>query len=157
MRKLTIIFIAATICSILNCITFLVEGNIPAFAGWFVSSCALVLLHMLFGGWQKLKAGYEAEIAKYKRDLDESWEREKIAKDVIAEKRKEIARLTKWNDPNKPPQHEKRVIVDAVLPNGARFVTGGWYAINEYPQGWSVDIDRVFENVSVIGWREIPE
>lgn len=66
-------------------------------------------------------------------------------------------RLTKWNDPNKPPQHEKRVIVDAVLPNGARFVTGGWYAINEYPQGWSVDIDRVFENVSVIGWREINE
>ena len=63
-------------------------------------------------------------------------------------------RLTKWNDPDKPPQHEERVIVDAVLPNGARFVTGGWYAINEYPQGWSVDIDRVFENVSVLGWRQ---
>lgn len=34
-------------------------------------------------------------------------------------------RPTKWNDPNKPPQHEKRVIVDAVLPSGARLVTGG--------------------------------
>lgn len=68
-----------------------------------------------------------------------------------------LSEHNRWRDPNKPPQHEKRVIVDAVLPNGARFVTGGWYAINEYPQGWSVDIARVFENVSVLGWREINE
>lgn len=65
--------------------------------------------------------------------------------------------LTRWCDPNKPPQDEQRVIVKAVLPNGATFITGGWYAINDHPVGWSVDIDNVFNNLSVVGWRPIHE
>lgn len=151
MRKLTILFITATICSILNCITFLVEGNIPAFAGWFVSSCALVLLHMLFGGWQKLKTGYEAEIAKYKRDLDESREREKIACKAVAEKREEIARLTKWNDPKVPPVRGKNVLVKYTVGTDPEeyFTMGSYLGCI-----WEVDAQIV---THIIGWREIPE
>lgn len=73
----------------------------------------------------------------------------------IAGAESEHDELTRWNDPHKPPVHENRVIVQAVLPNGALFVTGGWYAINEFPEGWSVDLNDRFENLSVIGWREI--
>ena len=32
--------------------------------------------------------------------------------------------LTRWNDPNKPPTDEMRVIAKVVLPNGATLVTG---------------------------------
>lgn len=156
MRKLTIIFIAATICSILNCITFLVEGNIPAFAGWLVSSCALVLLHMLFGGWQKLKAGYEAEIAKYKCDLDESREREKIACKAVAEKREEIARLTKWNNPKEvlPREHQD---VEVKTDKGKVSVCN--MDIDERGRRfWNVSrTDYMIPDVNIIGWREIPE
>lgn len=65
--------------------------------------------------------------------------------------------LTRWNDPNKPPTDEMRVIAKVVLPNGATFVTGAWYAVNEFPTGWSVDLDRTFENLHVLGWRPIYE
>lgn len=65
--------------------------------------------------------------------------------------------LTRWNDPNKPPTDEMRVIAKVVLPNGATFVTGAWYAVNEFPTGWSVDLDRTFENLHVLCWRPIYE
>lgn len=65
--------------------------------------------------------------------------------------------LTRWNDPNKPPTDEMRVIAKVVLPNGATFVTGAWYAVNELLTGWSVDLDRTFENLHVLGWRPIHE
>jgi hypothetical protein len=65
--------------------------------------------------------------------------------------------LTRWNDPNKPPTDEMRVIAKVVLPNGATLVTGAWYAVNEFPTGWSVDLDRTFENLHVLGWRPIYE
>lgn len=63
--------------------------------------------------------------------------------------------LTRWHDPQKPPMHEQRVIVKVALPNRSVFVTGGWYAINDHPQGWSVDLDRTFRDSTVIGWREV--
>lgn len=65
--------------------------------------------------------------------------------------------LTRWNDPNKPPTDEMRVIAKVVLPNGATLVTGAWYAVNEFQTGWSVDLDRTFENLRVLGWRPIYE
>lgn len=46
----------------------------------------------------KLTARFESEIKAYQKAVKEGLEREKTAKDVIAEKRKEIARLTKWNE-----------------------------------------------------------
>lgn len=159
MRKLTIIFIAATICSILNCITFLVEGNIPAFAGWFVSSCALVLLHMLFSGWQKLKAGYEAEIAKYKRDLDESWEREKIACKAVAEKREEITRLTEWNDPDEELPEYYKVVEIKYRISGLSRISIAWISAGDAGGYlWTIDGTDVLVNAKhVIGWRPIHE
>lgn len=65
--------------------------------------------------------------------------------------------MTRWNDPNKPPTDEMRVIAKCVLPNGATLVTGAWYAVNEFPTGWSVDLDRTFENLHVLGWCPIHE
>lgn len=65
--------------------------------------------------------------------------------------------MTRWCDPNKPPTDEMRVIAKVVLPNGATLVTGAWYAVNEFPTGWSVDLDRTFENLHVLGWRPIYE
>ena len=158
MRKLTILFITATICSILNCITFLVEGNIPAFAGWFVSSCALVLLHMLFGGWQKLKTGYEAEIAKYKRELDESREQEKIACKAVAEKREWIAQPTKWNNPFAKDMPKDNVLVKYIAvgyPNNP-YYTRGW----REPFGrWNCENKLATDQprFEIIGWRPIHE
>lgn len=29
--------------------------------------------------------------------------------------------------------------------------------VNEFPTGWSVDLDRTFENLHVLGWRQIYE
>lgn len=77
--------------------------------------------------------------------------------DFIAGAQSEREELTRWNDPNKPPTDEMRVIAKCVLPNGATLVTGAWYAVNEFPTGWSVDLDRTFENLHVLGWRPIYE
>lgn len=160
MKKLTILFIISCICSMLNSITFLIEGNIPAFVGWFVSSCALVLLHMIFGGWQKLKAGYEAEIAKYKQDLDESQEREKIACKAVAEKREEITRLTRWHDPKEElPEYIKIVEIKyeafGKIMMAVAFRLGDlWSSKNK----WCIDGTRAcIDHENVIGWREVHE
>ena len=40
----------------------------------------------------------------------------------IAGAQSEREELTRWNDPNKPPTDEMRVIVKVVLPNGATLV-----------------------------------
>lgn len=77
--------------------------------------------------------------------------------DFIAGAQSEREELTRWNDPNKPPTDKMRVIAKCVLPNGATFVTGAWYAVNEFPTGWSVDLDRTFENLHVLCWRPIYE
>lgn len=64
--------------------------------------------------------------------------------------------LLRWRDPKEEqPKDEKRVIVKAALRNGAILVTGGWYAINESPTGWSIDLERTFGKMKVIGWRPI--
>lgn len=47
---------------------------------------------------KELTTHYETEIAAYQKVIKEGLEREKIAKDIIVEKRKEITRLTRWND-----------------------------------------------------------
>lgn len=75
----------------------------------------------------------------------------------IAGAQSEREELTRWNDPNKPPTDEMRVIAKVVLPNGATLVTGAWYAVSEFPTGWSVDLDRTFENLHVLCWRPIYE
>lgn len=69
MKKLTILFIASCICSMLNCVVLLIKGNWPAAVGWFVAGLAVCLLFIIICEWNGLKARYEAEIAKYKRDL----------------------------------------------------------------------------------------
>lgn len=62
----------------------------------------------------------------------------------------------RWHNPQEVlPKDEERVIVKAALRNGAILVTGGWYTINEFPTGWSVDLERTFGKMKVIGWRPI--
>lgn len=93
--------------------------------------------------------------------MDTSDEQDIYCEDLIqaylAGAKAEYEELTHWNDPNKPPTDEMRVIAKVVLPNGATLVTGAWYAVNEFPTGWSVDLDRTFENLRVLGWRPIYE
>lgn len=99
----------------------------------------------------RLTAHYEAEIAKYKRDLDESREREKIACKAVAEKREEIARLTKWNDPKVPPVRGKNVLVKYTVGTDPEeyFTMGSYLGCI-----WEVDAQIV---THIIGWREIHE
>lgn len=93
--------------------------------------------------------------------MDTSDEQDIYCEDLIqaylAGAQSELEELTRWNDPNKPPTDEMRVIAKVVLPNGATLVTGAWYAVNEFPTGWSVGLDRTFENLHVLGWRPIYE
>lgn len=93
--------------------------------------------------------------------MDTSDEQDIYCEDLIqaylAGAQSEREELTRWNDPNKPPTDEMRVIAKVVLLNGATLVTGAWYAVNEFPTGWSVDLDRTFENLHVLGWRPIYE
>lgn len=44
MKGLKILFITSIICSALNCIMGVVDGNWSAAAGWFVDACAKLLL-----------------------------------------------------------------------------------------------------------------
>lgn len=69
--------------------------------------------------------------------------------------------LTRWHDPAVSlPKHGERVIVRLTLPNGAEFITGGWFSEGIDPmdgdRGWNPDITR-FKEATVTGWREIAE
>lgn len=82
--------------------------------------------------------------------------RDDIVNGYIAGAIDERKELLRWRDPKEEqPKDEKRVIVKAALRNGAILVTGGWYAINESPTGWSIDLERTFGKMKVIGWRPI--
>lgn len=98
----------------------------------------------------EMKAYYEAEIAKYKQDLDESRERENIACKAVAEKREEIARLTKWHDPKEPPKPRKQVLVKTDTGNH----DVAYYS--EVVDGWIAN-DGIYNTDQIIGWREIHE
>lgn len=162
MKKLTILFIISCICSMLNSITFLIEGNIPAFVGWFTTGLAICLLSTIVGGWNGPKARYEAEIAKYKRDLLESMARESIANKVLSNKREEITRLTRWHDPNEEmPDNNHCVLIKISDGQQERIYIGSregdvWIADG----GNSFHADPAssigFDGV-IIGWREIHE
>jgi hypothetical protein len=102
---------------------------------------------------EELTAHYEAEIAKYKRDLKESRERENIACKAVAEKRDKIARLTKWHDPKEPPEAGRVVLVkrnpSSIIPYDLGHIDndGNWV------DSWcGSPIDD-----KIIGWREIHE
>lgn len=74
----------------------------------------------------------------------------------IAGGKNEHRLLTKWRDPdNDPPQHSNRVIVK--LSN--LLFTGGWYSDGSEPldggEGWSHDLQQVFHEATVVGWREV--
>lgn len=103
----------------------------------------------------QLTARYEVEIAKYKRDLNESWEREKIACKAVAEKRKEIALLTKWNNPkDKLPPDDREVLcmIDCCYNT--------YLILKHNDLGWwmlASNGGRCVCAFEVIGWREIPE
>lgn len=55
MKKLTILFIASIICSMLSCIMFIVEANFPAALGWGVASYAITLLFLVVSNRYRLK------------------------------------------------------------------------------------------------------
>lgn len=97
---------------------------------------------------EELTAHYEAEIAKYKCDLEESRERENIACKAVAEKRDKIARLTKWHDPNITPDDNKPVII---------CTSPGIYYIAAYDKqfGYWFTGNGSFYQHEIIGWREI--
>lgn len=64
--------------------------------------------------------------------------------------------LLRWRDPGEElPDNSSRVIVCAQLPNGAQFITGGWYGREQGEAGWNIDIN--WNNLEVIGWRPICE
>ena len=162
MKKLSILFITSCICSILNSITFLIEGNIPAFVGWFTTGIAICLLFMIVGGWNGPKSRYETEIAKYKRDLVESMARESIANRVLSNKREEITRLTRWNDPNEEmPDNNHCVLIKVTDGQQVRIHIGsregdvwmadGGFLFHTNPAS-AIGYDGV-----VIGWRKIHE
>lgn len=159
MKKLTILFIISCICSMLNSITFLIEGNIPAFVGWFTTGLAICLLSTIVGGWNGPKARYEAEIAKYKRDLLESMARESIANKVLSNKREEITRLTRWHDPKEElPEYYKAVEIKHRRSGLIRISTAWMSAGDAGGYLWTIDGTNVLVNAkNVIGWREIHE
>ena len=97
---------------------------------------------------KELTAHYEAEIAKYKCDLEESRERENIACKAVAEKRDKIARLTKWHDPNITPDDNKPVII---------CTSPGIYYIAAYDKQFDYLFtgNGSFYRHEIIGWREI--
>lgn len=69
------------------------------------------------------------------------------------DEREELAR---WRDPkDELPTDDTRVIVRAILPNRAEFITGGWYGTSSGEQGWNIDIDDRFPDLKVVGWRPI--
>lgn len=99
---------------------------------------------------KELTAHYEAEIAAYQKVIKEGLEREKIAKDIIVEKRKEITRLTCWRDPKCPPAHRKPVLIKGVTPSGRKCLVVGVF----YKSGLQTN---TYYKVDPIGWREIHE
>lgn len=107
-----------------------------------------------------LTAHYEAEVAKYKRDLDESREREKIACKAVAEKREEIARLTKWNEVETDKDGLATFkALDAIfdrLPCLIKDNQSGEIELIDYDNAseWRGDIER---KPSCYRWREIHE
>ena len=109
---------------------------------------------------ERLTARYEAEVAKYKRDLDESREREKIACKAVAEKREEIARLTKWNDPkDKMPTEGVCVLCKADAYGDIQSLVLSWEKGLWWTFSAGVCDDEGWHILSgtVIGWREIHE
>lgn len=104
----------------------------------------------------ELTVHYEAEIAKYKQDLDESWERENIACKAVAEKRKEITRLTRWNDPQEELPQERR---DVEVKTDKGKVSVCNMSLDERGRRfWNVSrTDYMIPNANIIGWREIHE
>lgn len=156
MKKLTILFIASCICSMLNCTVFLIEGNWPATVGWFVAGLAVCLLFMIIGGWNDPKARYEAEIAKYKRDLVESMARESIANKVLSNKREEIARLTRWHDPKEVLPKEYKDI--EVKTDKGKVSVCNMELDEKGRRFWNVSrTNYMIPDVHIIGWREIHE
>lgn len=108
---------------------------------------------------ERLIAHYEVEIKAYQKAVKEGLEREKIAKDVIAEKRKEIARLTKWNDPKEEmPEYYKAVEIK-YRRSGLSRISIAWFSAGDVGGYlWTIDGTNVLVNdKNVIGWREIPE
>lgn len=104
----------------------------------------------------EMKAYYEAEIAKYKQDLDESRERENIACKAVAEKRKEIARLTRWNDP-KEELPEYAEVVEVKYKALGKIMISTVCRLGD-GNSWYIDgTDRCINPLSIIGWREIHE
>lgn len=155
MKKLTILFIISCICSMLNSITFLIEGNIPAFVGWFTTGLAICLLSTIVGSWNGPKACYEAEIAKYKRDLVESMARESIANRVLSNKREEITRLTRWRDPKEElPKDDSDVLVKTTLC--AKYRIAFYKANGARNYHWHEN-NGALDDDMVIGWRPIHE
>lgn len=104
----------------------------------------------------EMKAYYEAEIAKYKQDLDESREREKIAYKAVAEKREEITRLTRWNDPQEELPQERR---DVEVKTDKGKVSVCNMSLDERGRRfWNVSrTDYMIPDANIIGWREIHE
>ena len=156
MKKLTILFIISCICSMLNSITFLIEGNIPAFVGWFTTGLAICLLSMIVGGWNGPKARYEAEIAKYKRDLLESMARESIANKVLSNKREEITRLTRWNDPQEVLPKECKDV--EVKTDKGKVSVCNMDLDERGHRFWNVSrTNYMIPDANIIGWRKIHE
>ena len=109
---------------------------------------------------ERLIAHYEVEIKAYQKAVKEGLEREKIAKDVIAEKRKEIARLTKWNEVETDKDGLATFkALDAIfdrLPCLIKDNQSGEIELIDYDNApeWRGDIER---KPSCYRWREIPE
>lgn len=103
----------------------------------------------------ELTVHYEAEIAKYKQDLDESRERENIACKAVAEKREEITRLTRWRDPKEElPKDDSDVLVKTTLCAEYRIA---FYKANGARNYHWHENNGAFDDDMVIGWRPIHE
>lgn len=103
----------------------------------------------------ELTVHYEAEIAKYKQDLDESRERENIACKAVAEKREEITRLTRWRDPKEElPDDDRDVLVKTTLCG--RYCIAFYKANGARNYHWHEN-NGALDDDMVIGWREIHE
>ena len=102
-----------------------------------------------------LTAHYETEIARYKHALTESAIREKIAYEIVEDRRKEIARLTKWNDPGDGFNGYGRKVLIKMVHNEEEIIQIARYI--DVESQWLFALNNHPVPIDVIGWREIHE